>query len=179
LGCVFPLSRLRPEQVAASVIQASRVKAIDRDSSLIVQLQKFGGVNDFVDRFGDIGEDEFDQEATTISQRLLMLNGKLVREHAKSDPLLSATAHIHRFARSDAEAIDSVYLCVLNRYPDPAERDAFLSRLATGPRTEPRDPETDSDPAAATAQKTGPNRQQLIEDLFWVLVNSSEFVWNH
>ena len=187
---VFPLSRLRPEQVAASVIQAARVKTVDRDSSLIVQLQRFGGVNDFVTRYGDISEDEFQQETITITQRLLMLNGKLVREYGEREPLLNATSHINLFARDDGEAIDNVYLCVLNRYPDADERETFLKRFAEA-RPERSSSAADSD-SVDVAQPAGLGswgglfnraasrpRERMIEDLFWVLVNSSEFSWNH
>jgi len=173
LASVFPLVRLRPEQVAASVIQAARVKTVDRESSLLVQLQKFGGINDFVTRYGDIGEDEFDQESVTITQRLLLLNGELVREYGKSDPLLNATAHINRFARSGEEAITVVYLCVLNREPDADELALYRERL------EP-DPEQNKRPVSGLRNPLATDhRERLIEDLFWVLVNSSEFSWNH
>jgi len=173
LGSVFPLVRLRPEQVAASVIQAARVKTVDRDSSLLVQLQKFGGINDFVTRYGDIGEDEFDQESVTITQRLLLLNGELVREYGKADPLLNATSHINRFARSNEEAITVVYLCALNRQPDAEELALYRERMDS-------DPEQNKRPIRGLRNSLATDhREQVIEDLFWVLVNSSEFSWNH
>lgn len=179
---VFPLVRLRPEQVAASVIQAARVKTVDRDSSLIVQLQKFGGMNDFVTRYGDIGEDEFDQETVTITQRLLMLNGELVQEYGKGDPLLNATTHINLFARSDAQAIDNVYLCVLNRYPSPEEKTVFVDRLESSRKTEDDAPDASGEPVTKVGlinPLARGDRERSIEDLFWVLANSSEFSWNH
>jgi hypothetical protein len=170
LWSVFPLVRLRPEQVAGSVIQAARAKTVDRDSALVVQLMKLGGINDFVQRYGDIGEDEFDQETVTITQRLLMLNGKLVREYGEANPLLNASSHINMFSRSNAEAIENTYLCVLNRYPDAQEQQRYVTRLDDRPRRATH--------ALRNATATKP-RQRAIEDLFWVLVNSSEFAWNH
>lgn len=181
---VFPLVRLRPEQVAASVIQAARVKTVDRDSSLIVQVQKFGGINDFVTRYGDIGEDEFEQESVTITQRLLMLNGDLVREHGDANPLLNSTSHINLFSRSDEEAIENVYLCVLNRFPDAEEIAIYTDRLQMNASDE-RDPK-EQIPQADQQQVVGltnpqatDQREKALEDLFWVLTNSSEFSWNH
>ncbi len=153
---VFPLVRLRPEQVAGSVIQAARVKTVDRDSSLIIQLMKFGGVNDFVTRYGDIGEDELNQDNVTITQRLIMLNGELVREYGSANPALNATSHISMFSRNDEDIVETTYLCVLNRFPDDDEKLIFVKRLA------------DSKDRVAT-----------IEDLYWVLLNSSELAWNH
>ncbi len=86
---VFPLVRLRPEQVAGSVIQAARIKKTDRESSLFLQLQTLTGTNDFVKQYGDIGEDEFTTDSVTITQRLLMMNGNMIREIVNSNPVLN------------------------------------------------------------------------------------------
>jgi len=153
---VFPLTRLRPEQVAGSVIQSARVKTVDRDSSLLTQLIKYGSVNDFVTGYGDIGEDEFDQDNVTITQRLIMLNGELVSEHSKEDELMNAGSHILLYAKDDNAAIDAAYQSVLNRMPDDEERSIFAKRLADSK-----------------------DRKETMVDLFWVLLNSSEFAWNH
>ncbi|MEL7337027.1 MAG: DUF1549 domain-containing protein, partial [Planctomycetota bacterium] len=48
----FPLSRLRPEQVAGCIVQASRLKTIDDQSSILTQLQSFNSINDFITRYG-------------------------------------------------------------------------------------------------------------------------------
>lgn len=153
---VFPLIQLRPEQVAGSIIQASRIKKTDRDSSFVVQFQQVTATNEFVQRYGDRGEDEFESEHVTITQRLLMMNGKMVRESVESNPVLNTTAHLAMFAKDDAIVIDNAYLCVLNRLPSEKEKERFLERL-----------------------KHSKNRGQAIEDLMWVLTNSSELTWNH
>ena len=153
---VFPLMRLRPEQVAGSVIQAARIKKTDRESSLFLQMQTFFGTNDFVTQYGDMGEDEFTTDSVTITQRLLMMNGNMTGEIVNSNPLLNASAHIGMFAADDEAAVDTTYLCALNRYPSEAEKEHFTRRLA----------EAD-------------NRSEAIEDLLWVLLNSSELAWNH
>jgi hypothetical protein len=153
---VFPLIRLRPEQVARGVIQASRLTTINDNSAFILQLMAFGAENDFVTRYGDTGEDEFSQDNITITQRLLMMNGDMVRERSEANPVLNATSHIHMFAKDDSTAVETVYLAVLNRKPTEAERTHFVQRLGEGG-----------------------NRAAAIEDLYWVLMNSSEMVWNH
>ena len=155
-AAVFPLVRLRPEQMAGAIIQSARIKAIDRESSLLVQLQKFGGTNDFIRRYGDAGEDEFNSESVTITQRLVMLNGKLLKESVSYNPVLNASSHVDMFAKENALAVDVVYLCVLNRYPNNEEREHFVDRIANAKK-----------------------RSAAIEDLFWVLLNSTELAWNH
>lgn len=155
-GAVFPLVRLRPEQIAGAVIQSSRVKTVDRDSSFFLQLQKFGSANDFVRRYGDMGEDEFTNDSVTISQRLVMLNGKMVDESVDYNPVLNATSHVKMFSGDDWDLIRNAYLCVLNRYPSSTELNHFVGRF-----------------------EESKNPNQMTEDLFWVLLNSSEFCWNH
>ena len=153
---VFPLVRLRPEQVAGSVIQAARIKKTDRESSWLLQLQTLTGTNDFVTQYGDIGEDEFTTDSVTITQRLLMMNGEMIREIVDSNPVLNTSAHIGMFAADDPMAVETAYLCALNRYPSEAEKSHFVERIA-----------------GAT------DRTEAIEDLVWVLLNSSELAWNH
>lgn len=156
IGAVFPLVRLRPEQVAGSTIQAGRVRTLDRESALFEQLMKFGNSGDFVRRYGDIGDDEFASESVTITQRLIMLNGKMVSEHSESNPVLHSGTHIRMFSPDDSTTIENIYLAVLNRLPSDAERSRFSDRLTSGN-----------------------NKNNVIEDLYWVLMNSSEFAWNH
>lgn len=153
---VFPLVRLRPEQVAGSVVQAARVKKTDRESSLFLQFLTLTATNDFVTQYGDMGEDEFTSDSVTITQRLLLMNGEMLREIVNANPVLNTSAHINMFAADDARAVETAYLCALNRYPTQTEQDHFVAKFST-----PN------------------NRGEAIEDLMWVLLNSSELAWNH
>ncbi|MCC9657663.1 DUF1549 domain-containing protein [Rhodopirellula halodulae] len=161
---VFPVTRLRGEQVAGAAIQAGRIKTINRDSSFLVQLMRFGETNDFLKRYGDLGEDEFTQQPVTITQRLVMLNGKMVAETSKPNPVLSAASHIEMFSENDEAVVRTLYLTVLNREPSERELKHFASRLK-------REVREQNEPATS--------RNQEITDLMWVLLNSSEFGWNH
>jgi hypothetical protein len=154
---VFPLTRLRPEQVAGSMIQSSSLKTINADAHIIWQLSKFGQTNEFVKRYGDMGEDEFTDRGGTITQRLLMMNGELSFERSKSDNLAANAAARLNVVATDADAIEAAYLALLTRRPTPAEKQAFLD--------------------AFREAKT--HRPQVLEDLYWVLMNSTEFSWNH
>lgn len=153
---VFPLTRLRAEQVAGAIVQASRIKTITRDSSLLVQLMRFGSINDFLNRYGDLGENEFSKDGITIPQRLLMINGKMLRESGENNPVLNTTAHINMFAGDDDHAVETFYLCLLNRYPSDEERAHFVDKLGKGQ-----------------------DRGETLEDIYWTLANSTEFTWNH
>jgi hypothetical protein len=152
----FPLIRLRPEQVVGSAIQASSVSTINLESHIITRITRVTNQNDFVKRYGDSGEDEFTGRGGTIPQRLLMMNGELVRDLIKEGPFNSST-RIAWLAHDDAKAIESAYLTVLSRRPSPEESEHFGKALAETDRT----------------------RMQRLEDLFWSLINSTEFSWNH
>ena len=155
---VFPLTRLRPEQVAGSIIQATSLPTIDANSHIFVRLARFGQQNDFVKRYGDTGEDEFQDHGGTIPQRLVMLNGDLIKERTKNDSASNAVARIAGQVKDDQKAIEAAYLVTLSRQPSQVELDHFMTTL--------RD-----------EKELG--RATVIEDIFWTLLNSTEFSWNH
>jgi Protein of unknown function (DUF1553)/Protein of unknown function (DUF1549) len=154
---LFPMTRLRPEQVAGSVLQAASVSTISAHSHILVRLVRFGQQNDFVKRYGDSGEDEFDDHTGTIPQRLLLMNGSLVREKIMDNPL-NASTRIAMLAPDDARAVEAAYLAALTRRPTAAEAAYFK---------------------AALADNTTMKRTQRVEDLYWALINATEFSWNH
>lgn len=153
----FPMTRLRPEQVAASIHQAATLETIGPDSSWLLRAIVQGEDNEFVKRYGDAGEDEFAPRNGTIPQRLLLMNGELVGKATASNPFTSPN-RIARFAPDDARAVELAYLAVLTRRPTPEESAHFAARL-DGTRDDAR--------------------AQLVGDLFWTLFNSVEFSWNH
>ncbi|MDA1049595.1 MAG: DUF1553 domain-containing protein [Planctomycetota bacterium] len=155
---VFPLTRLRPEQMAGGVLQAASLATIDAESHIIAKLQRFNEQNQFIQRYGDTGEDEFDDRAGTIAQRLLMMNGSMVKDRTQPNPFLNATTRISVLAPTDEKAVETSYLAVLSRLPSAAEQAHFVELLSG---TE------------------GDNRSERLEDLYWILVNSTEFSWNH
>lgn len=155
---VFPITQLRPEQMAASIHQACRLKAIDASASIFSQLELFGGVNDFTKAYGDLGEDEFQEQSVTIPQRLLVMNGKFIRERIDNNPIMNASTRIAGLARDDHTAVESAYWSTLNRAPSHEELEHFSVRLK-GQR--------------------GEARSREMSNLYWVLLNSTEFQWNH
>jgi hypothetical protein len=154
----FPLTRLRPEQMAGGLLQASSLTTIDADSHIIKKLIRFGQETEFVKRYGDMGEDEFDDRGGTIPQRLLMLNGNLVQERTAPNRLLNAASRIGALAPTDDQAVETAYLAVLSRRPTAEEARYFSERLQGA---------------------KGDKRAERMEDLYWTLVNSTEFSWNH
>ncbi len=153
---IFPLTRLRPEQVSGSVLQAASITTSDSQAYILLRLMRFGQQNTFLQRYGDSGEDEFDNRGGTIPQRLLLMNGELVRERIKENPI-NASDRISFLAPDDTCALEVSYLATLTRRPTPAETAHFEAFL--------RDPEL--------------KRAHRLEDIFWTLINATEFSWNH
>lgn len=151
---IFPLVRLRPEQVIGAMLQANHVRTIDQNSHVLMRLIRFARERDFVDEFGDPGIEELQERSGTIPQALLRMNGEFARELSATTPF-AAPGRISFVSGSPEKKIESAYLACLTRYPTPAELDYFVQQFA------------ESDP------------KELMEDLYWILFNSPEFSWNH
>lgn len=153
---VFPLVRLRPEQIIGSMIQAGSIRTIDQNSHPFIRFIRWTGENDFLKEFGDSGDDELLPQSGTIPQALLRMNGRFTRELTKSDGF-SAAAQILRFSADDGAVVANCFLACLSRQPTPEELEFFKNRLADQSQS----------------------REQHVQDLYWALFNSPEFSWNH
>ena len=85
------------------------------------------------------------------------MNGDLVKERTKEGPF-NASTRIGWQAPDDRAAVETAFLAVYTRRPNEQEAAHFVERLR-GTR--------------------GNERSQRLEDIFWALVNSTEFKWNH
>ncbi|MEW4452809.1 DUF1549 domain-containing protein [Bremerella sp. JC817] len=155
----FPVTMLRPEQVIGSINQATFLQTLNADSHILTRLITFGETNDFLKRYGDAGEDEFSMDGGTIPQRLLMMNGNLVKERTTQNFLRNSASRVAALAPSDEVAVETAFLCVLTRRPTEIEQQHFVARL--------KDTEIKA------------NRMQDLEDIYWALMNCTEFAWNH
>ena len=155
----FPLTRLRPEQVIGGLVQSASLSTIDYESHILVRIGRAGAQNDFIKRYGDLGEEEFAPQGDTIPQRLLMMNGKQLQDRIGQNILANAATHIAMLAPTDEKAVETAYLAVLTRRPTSDEARHFVAELAD--RADKR------------------SRNERLEDLYWCLLNSTEFSWNH
>ncbi len=152
----FPTSKLRPEQMAGTISQAASLVALDDSTHIVTQLVRFGEELDFLTRYGDLGDQEFEQDGETVSQRLLLLNGEMATQRLRVQDGLpfNSVIQLERLGQSPAQIVELVYLIVLTRRPTPHE-------------------------VAAIAPVIAEERRAGIEDLLSVLINSSEALWNH
>lgn len=154
---VFPLVRLRPDQVVGSILQACTLSTLDSSTHILQRLATFEQTEQFMKRFGDQGEDEFTHRSATIPQRLLLFNGNLIRERTKDDLVVNAATRIAQQVSDNDRALTAAFLAVLTREPSDAERKHFEQLLNNDKLS----------------------RNHRLEDLFWTLLNSAEFSWNH
>jgi hypothetical protein len=155
----FPMTRLRPEQMAGSVIQASSLSTIDAETHVLFRIKRDLDVANFVKRYGDSGEDTFDDAGGTIPQRLLLMNGNMITENTRNNPLVNASTRIGMLAPDNTTAVEAAYLAVFTRRPTVTEADHFAGLLASG--------------------KSSNSRSNAMSDLYWTLMNATEFSWNH
>ncbi len=149
---VFPVTRRRPEQVIGAMLQANTVRTIDQNSHLIIRFLKFISEQDFVNEYGDLGENELDDRAGTISQALLRMNGEFAHDMAEEEPF-TAPGRIASYSSTPEKLLENCFLACLTRRPTPEEVAHFLPQL-----------EDDND---------GPDG--VVQDIFWTLFNSPEF----
>ena len=154
---IFPMTRLRPEQIIGSMLQASSIQTIDQNSHLFTRFLRFTNERDFVNEYGDLGDQELVEQTGTIPQALLRMNSNMTRGAVESG-LFSACGRISNMSTTNEEALEAAYFVCLTRKPSPEEREHFMERLG---------------------EHTDDRRNPIVEDIFWTLFNSPEFSWNH
>ncbi len=157
-----PLRGLSAEQLFDSILTATGAEDIrtdDRRARARIERTKFALLRTFLQTFGDDeGEEAVDEG--TIPQALLMLNGPLTNDAIRPRPGHPVYDRLFRMKDADAR-IDTIYLRALGRLPSPSERATVTAALE------------------ADAAKGPLGQAQAYADVFWSLLNSSEFVFNH
>lgn len=95
----------------------------------------------------------------SMVQVLHLSNGVTLNEKLKSNEgRVERLAALTAAGLSDAALIDEAYLACLSRFPTHSEREQFQRILSETPANE---------------------RRIVVEDLFWAIMSSREFVFNH
>lgn len=110
----------------------------------------------------DAGERSSDP---SITQALHVINGDTLNKKL-SDPN-GAVSLMLKLGLSDKKVLDHVYLSAFSRYPKPEESESLTAILAKS-----REGKTIRD-----AQQQ--SRKEALEDLFWSLLTSKEFLFNY
>jgi len=200
----YRLKPMAPDQLLDSLVQATNVKPVLEQTvganldQIRLQLER-----QFQFLF-DVDE-EFEQKdfEGTIPQALMLLNGGLVNSSVRPIPG-TALAEVQGMQASDAEKITSLYLRTFSRNPTEAELKRWVTfvnaprdtvnggRIAVAGRQgaaamgkggKKNAPNTGFNPLARASNQLqraeSTPKDQAYEDLFWALLNSSEFLFNH
>ena len=154
----FLLKPMTPEQLFDSLITATSAHKTAGDAPDKLRAQWLG---QFVVAFSNDEAGESSSFQGTIPQALMMMNGELMTRAVSGQPG-SFLSHVVDQARLQKKgspiryAVDQVYLAALGRLPDAKDLKASQAFLTSNPDT-----------------------LQVVQDLFWALLNSNEFILNH
>lgn len=151
------LRGLTPEQFFDSLAEATGFYQPYRtDNPFVIDDESPRG------RFLTLFRDENDSplmKETTILQALAMMNGDFVDNATSLDDSQTLRAIADFPLMSDDEKLDTLLIAALSRKPTESERATFGKYLKDG--------------------GTNKNPQEAMADIFWALLNSSEFLLNH
>lgn len=152
----MPLRGLTPEQLFDSLAVATEYQESAGTADPFIAVR--GGTGSqraqFLAKFP--GQEERTEYQTSILQALYLMNNEFIAERTsvKSNRTLATLATQRT---STARKIESLYLVTLSRKPRPEESERFVKFVDAGA----------GDPGKA------------LGDVFWVLLNSPEFLLNH
>jgi len=99
------------------------------------------------------------ERQTSILQALAMMNGQFTTSFTTLEQSSTLAAVVDFPLMKNADRIDTLFLATLTRMPTPDEQERLIAYLESG----------------------GPskNKKQALADIYWALLNSSEFLFNH
>jgi hypothetical protein len=154
----FLVRPMKPEQMFDSLITATSAHKAAGNAS---EQQRQAWLGQFVVTFANDEAGETSNFQGTIPQALMMMNGELMAK-ATGGEVGSFLRHVFDEAQAQRKvpairyAVEMIYLASLSRHPSSAELKRASAFLGSGPDT-----------------------VQVLEDLFWALLNSNEFVLIH
>ncbi len=123
-----------------------------------ISFQQNSDKGKFLERFSDENPNQIERQ-TTVLQALALMNGETVADATKLEGsnTLAAVAEFPGLTAEDQ--VETLFLAALTRKPTPEEQSRFANHIKTG------GPQHDS--------------KKALADVFWVLLNTSEFLFNH
>lgn len=154
----MPVRGLTPEQLFDSLATATGYRFQGSQAN-----QRLVAFNDqsprgqFLNRFAT--QDKRTETQTSILQALALMNGRFVSDATSLRGSETLAAIVDVPFMTVEQKIDTLFLASLSRTPRAEERDRLVLYVQRGG--------AQNDPAAA------------LSDVFWVLLNTSEFLFNH
>ena len=156
------LKGLTPEQLFDSLAEATGFYQPYRSENPFV-LQQDTPRSEYLRLFRDESNATTERE-TTILQALAMMNGEFIADATSLDDSQTLTAITEFPLMSNKDRLESLFLAALSRRPSSAESKRMLEFIQQTTADS-----SEKDTAAKTA----------FADIFWAMLNSSEFLFNH
>lgn len=148
---------MTPEQIFDSLAQATGyLQPFDPEQPL--NFNNDQARQEFIETFSNQTESALDR-SSTILQALALMNGDFVGDATDLADSRTLAAVIDAPFLANDKKIEALYLATLSRQPSAAEQEYCLKYL--------------------TSEATAGDSGRGLSDLFWALLNSSEFLLNH
>lgn len=150
----YYVRQMRAEELYDSLITATRADRMENKNAVDKTRREW--LKQFVVAFGNDEGTEGSTFDGTITQSLVLFNGKLTRQALSDKP----NSVLYRLASTDAsldKKVDRLYLATLARRSTKNEKKA----------------------ADALVRLHGGNTLKGLQDLWWAVLNSNEFILNH
>ena len=166
LNDIANFARAQPRRILAEVLLDCLVQATGKVEKLpglptgarAVQIADGRASNYFLTTFGRAKRESVcaceSKAEPTLSQALHMLNGYAVHQKISQGGLIKKWLAAEK---SSTEILEEIYLRCLTRPPTDTERDRLIATLPT----------------------EKPDQEKSLQDVFWAVLNSREFLFNH
>src|SRR5262249_3219211 len=148
----MPLRGLSPEQLFDSLAEATEYADSGTVNSRRAVFGAQSARNQFLAKFAP--QEQKTDYQTSVLQALYLMNNSFIADRTSLNKNRTL-ATLAEQRTSTARKIESLYLVVLSRKPRPEESDRFVRYV----------------------EKDDPKK--ALADVFWVLLNSPEFILNH
>ncbi len=164
------VSQTEPQQFARMAVQGlTGEQLFDSIAAAVGHLESFqqfqpfqfnqpGPRTEFLELFAPDNNSPTERQ-TSILQALALMNGQFTASATSLEQSSTLTAVAEFPSMSSGDRVEAIYLAALTRRPRPEELERLTKYVDSG----------------------GPskNQKQALSDIFWALLNSSEFLFNH
>ncbi|HEX5272789.1 MAG TPA: DUF1553 domain-containing protein [Gemmataceae bacterium] len=149
---------LTAEQLYDSIVEATRYNEVEPVNAPRGFVQLNSARAEFVGRFSN-HTDKRTEFQTSILQALALMNGKFVSDATSVEKSVTLAGVIDAPWMKTSEKVEALYLAALSRKPRAEEMERLVKFVDRG----------------------GPDgsKDKALADVFWALLNSSEFILNH
>jgi len=155
----MPLKGMSPEQLFDSLATATGFRDTGESSPLgeVLGIGKASPRSQFVTKFTNLS-DRATMAQTSILQALTLMNGKVTADATSLERSETLAALLDAPFLSTADRVETLYLAAFSRRPSGKELDRAVRFIG---------------------ERNANGYAEAVADVFWALLNSSEFVLNH